>query len=194
MMQNPPQPYRFKSSSLRFQIPNPITLLPDTRFWRTMRESTAYKFLRDASFVIRTWARRTIWGDRVSRSSQRACAFANCFTAVPSFPRTSQHSRPISRSFAERRTHDTRRQRDRGQPSWLSAKSALNTVSSGSWNINTTSDSSTGAFKGQLRDCVSRRLGQIRQRTLSECRALLQLHDTSAQTSRYLCTLSNVLF
>ena len=66
VMQHPPQAYRFKSSSLRFQIPNPITWLPDTRFWRTMRESAVWRFLRSTSFVVRTWARRTIFGDRVS--------------------------------------------------------------------------------------------------------------------------------
>ncbi|KAK3709965.1 Altered inheritance of mitochondria protein 24, mitochondrial [Vermiconidia calcicola] len=65
MMQHPPQPYRFKSSSFRLQIPNPITWLPDTRFWRTMRESTAWKFITTAAFTIRTWGRRTIWGDRL---------------------------------------------------------------------------------------------------------------------------------
>lgn len=64
-MQHPPQPYRFKSSSTRFQIPNPLSWLPDTRFWRTMRETTAWKFLRDSAFYTRTWARRTIWGDRL---------------------------------------------------------------------------------------------------------------------------------
>ena len=68
VMQHPPQPYRFKSSSLRFQIPNPTTWLPDTRFWRTMRESTVWRFLRNMTFVLRTWTRRTVWGDRVRLS------------------------------------------------------------------------------------------------------------------------------
>lgn len=63
MMQRAPQPYRFKSNNLRLQIPNPFTWLPDTRCWRTIRDSTFYKLLRDASFTVRTWARRTIWGD-----------------------------------------------------------------------------------------------------------------------------------
>ncbi len=67
MMQNAPQPYRFKASSFRLQIPNPITWLPDTRFWRTMRESAVWTFLRNTVFTIRTWGRRTIWGDRVCR-------------------------------------------------------------------------------------------------------------------------------
>ncbi|GAB7360959.1 hypothetical protein MBLNU230_g0942t1 [Neophaeotheca triangularis] len=65
MMQNPPQPYRFKSNLLRFQVPSMTAWLPDTRFWRTMRESTAWNFIRNSAFVLRTWARKTIWGDRL---------------------------------------------------------------------------------------------------------------------------------
>nr|POE48032.1 altered inheritance of mitochondria protein 24, mitochondrial [Quercus suber] len=62
---NAPQPYRFKANLLRFQIPNASAWLPDTRFWRTMRESSAWKFVRDTAFLIRTWGRRAIWGDRL---------------------------------------------------------------------------------------------------------------------------------
>ncbi|KAK4498128.1 hypothetical protein PRZ48_010784 [Zasmidium cellare] len=65
IMQHAPQPYRFRSNNLRLQIPNPLTWLPDTRFWRTMRESTAWRLIRDASFTVRTLARRTICGDRL---------------------------------------------------------------------------------------------------------------------------------
>ncbi|KAF2213390.1 hypothetical protein CERZMDRAFT_105650 [Cercospora zeae-maydis SCOH1-5] len=65
IMQHAPQPYRFKSNNFRLQIPNPLTLLPDTRFWRTMRESTIWRFISEASFRVRTWTRRTIWGDRL---------------------------------------------------------------------------------------------------------------------------------
>nr|POE65356.1 altered inheritance of mitochondria protein 24, mitochondrial [Quercus suber] len=64
-MQHAPQPYRFKANLLRFQIPNPGTWLPDTRFWRTMRQSFAWNFIRDTAFLIRTWGRRAIWGDRL---------------------------------------------------------------------------------------------------------------------------------
>lgn len=66
MMQHAPQPYRFKSSSFRLQIPNPFTWLPDTRFWRTIREAPVWRYVRDGAFMVRTWTRRTIWGDRVS--------------------------------------------------------------------------------------------------------------------------------
>ncbi|KAJ9624082.1 Altered inheritance of mitochondria protein 24, mitochondrial [Taxawa tesnikishii (nom. ined.)] len=63
-----PQPYRFKSSVLRFQIPNPASLLPDTRFFRTIRETSTWRFVATSFYTIRTWARRSIWGDRVSKS------------------------------------------------------------------------------------------------------------------------------
>ena len=64
-MQHAPQPYRFKATSMRLQIPSVTTWLPDTRFWRLMRESTVWTFLRNAAVTVRTWSRRTIWGDRV---------------------------------------------------------------------------------------------------------------------------------
>ncbi|KAK5169050.1 Altered inheritance of mitochondria protein 24, mitochondrial [Saxophila tyrrhenica] len=53
MMQNAPQPYRFKASSFRLQIPSLTGWLPDTRFWRTMRESAIWTFTRNAAFVSR---------------------------------------------------------------------------------------------------------------------------------------------
>lgn len=66
VMQHAPLSYRFKSSSLRLQIPNPFGWLPNTRFWQAIRGTPAWKYTRDAVFTVRTWARRTIWGDRVS--------------------------------------------------------------------------------------------------------------------------------
>lgn len=71
IMQHAPQPYRFKASTFRLQIPNPIGWLPDTRFWRTVRESTVYRVIRDVAFTVRTWSRRAIWGDRVSYDDLR---------------------------------------------------------------------------------------------------------------------------
>ncbi|GAB7347473.1 hypothetical protein MBLNU459_g4386t1 [Dothideomycetes sp. NU459] len=65
IMQHAPQPYRFRSSTLKFQIPGVASLLPDTRFFRIVRESQAWRFLATATFTIRTWARRSIWGDRL---------------------------------------------------------------------------------------------------------------------------------
>ncbi|KAK8206894.1 Altered inheritance of mitochondria protein 24, mitochondrial [Zalaria obscura] len=65
IMQHAPQPYRFRSSILRFQIPSPASLLPDTRFFRLVRESQAWRFFAGFLFTARTWARRSIWGDRL---------------------------------------------------------------------------------------------------------------------------------
>jgi hypothetical protein len=64
---NPPLPYRLKSSSLRFQIPNLGLgyLVPDTKFFRVMRETDTWKGLGTILFNLRTAARRSIWGDRL---------------------------------------------------------------------------------------------------------------------------------
>ncbi|KAL8797594.1 MAG: hypothetical protein Q9195_000411 [Heterodermia aff. obscurata] len=63
----PPSPYRFKSSTLRFQIPRLENrgLLPDTKFFRVMRESPTWCNLRSVFSGLRTWLRKTIWGDRL---------------------------------------------------------------------------------------------------------------------------------
>lgn len=65
--QYPPLPYRLKSSALRLQIPRIDlgTILPDTKFFRVMRQSDTWKNLSKLFFTLRTWSRRTIWGDRV---------------------------------------------------------------------------------------------------------------------------------
>jgi hypothetical protein len=65
--QHPPLPYRLKSSNLRFQIPNLglSYLVPDTKFFRVMRESVTWRTLKKLLFNLRTAARRTIWGDRL---------------------------------------------------------------------------------------------------------------------------------
>jgi len=65
--QHPPLPYRFKSSSLRFQIPDLGLgrLLQGIKFFRVMRETDAWKAVRKLAFNFRTAARRTIWGDRL---------------------------------------------------------------------------------------------------------------------------------
>jgi hypothetical protein len=64
---HPPLPYRLKSSSLRFQVPNLglSYLIPDTKFFRVMRESNTWRVITKLLFYLRTAARRTIWGDRL---------------------------------------------------------------------------------------------------------------------------------
>ena len=60
----PPLQYRFKSSSFRLQIPDIVSMLPETRLLKAMRESGTWQAISRIFFRIRTWARRTIWGDR----------------------------------------------------------------------------------------------------------------------------------
>lgn len=65
--QHPPLPYRFKSSSLRFQIPSLGLgrLVQDIKFFRVMRETWTWRAATKLLFNFRTTARRTIWGDRL---------------------------------------------------------------------------------------------------------------------------------
>lgn len=61
-----PQPFRFRSSQARFQIPLQLgNWFPDSRFTRAWKTSATYKFLQGVSLRIKTWSRRTIWGDRL---------------------------------------------------------------------------------------------------------------------------------
>ncbi|EON63798.1 hypothetical protein W97_03026 [Coniosporium apollinis CBS 100218] len=66
MTQHPPQPYRFKSA-LRLQIPGFRlgALVPDTKFFREMARTGTWQAISNFFFTIRTWARRSIWGDRL---------------------------------------------------------------------------------------------------------------------------------
>ncbi|KAI0439484.1 mitochondrial biogenesis AIM24-domain-containing protein [Xylaria telfairii] len=61
----PPLPFRFKSSSIRFQVPSVTTWLETTKFFQNMRQTETYKFLTRLFYSMRTTARRTIWGDRL---------------------------------------------------------------------------------------------------------------------------------
>ncbi|KJZ76753.1 Altered inheritance of mitochondria protein 24 [Hirsutella minnesotensis 3608] len=62
---NQPRPFRFKSSSLRLQVPSLTSWIPETNFMRNMRKTDAYKFLARTLFSLRTVLRRTVWGDRL---------------------------------------------------------------------------------------------------------------------------------
>ncbi|KAI4111344.1 MAG: hypothetical protein LQ339_000543 [Xanthoria mediterranea] len=67
MNRYPPLPYRLKASSFRLQIPDLglPTLLPDTKFFRVMRESRTWIAVTRIAHSLRTWFRRSIWGDRL---------------------------------------------------------------------------------------------------------------------------------
>jgi uncharacterized protein (AIM24 family) len=65
---NPPLPFRFKSSSLRLQVPMPSMLtswIPESDFVKTMRKTDTYKYIVRTLHALRTMTRRTIWGDRL---------------------------------------------------------------------------------------------------------------------------------
>jgi hypothetical protein len=61
----PPAPYRLKS--LRLQVPRPDLgrLIPNTRFFREITKSAVWTTLGNLLFNLRTWTRRTLWGDRL---------------------------------------------------------------------------------------------------------------------------------
>ncbi|KAF2786069.1 hypothetical protein K505DRAFT_368546 [Melanomma pulvis-pyrius CBS 109.77] len=63
----PPLPFRFKSSSLRFQVPDLGfgLLLQNINFFRVMRETATWKTLATLVHTAKTWLRRSIWGDRL---------------------------------------------------------------------------------------------------------------------------------
>jgi hypothetical protein len=67
LTQHPPLPYRLKSSSLRFQVPNLgfTALLSNIKFFRVMGESETWRGITNLLFNLRTATRRTIWGDRL---------------------------------------------------------------------------------------------------------------------------------
>lgn len=62
---NPPQPYRFKSSTLRLQLPSFASGMFDTKFFHAMRETKSYRFIGNTLYTLRTWTRKTIFGDRL---------------------------------------------------------------------------------------------------------------------------------
>ncbi|KAJ5961547.1 hypothetical protein N7501_006488 [Penicillium viridicatum] len=68
MASNPPRPYRFKSTTLNFQVPGLKTLprlLQNAKFIRDVSDSKAYKTTMQWFHKLRTWSRMTIWGDRL---------------------------------------------------------------------------------------------------------------------------------
>ncbi|RMZ69397.1 mitochondrial fmp26 [Pyrenophora seminiperda CCB06] len=63
----PPLPFRFKSSNVRFQVPNLGlgSLIESSRFFRTMSQTATWRTLATAFHTLKTWLRRTVWGDRL---------------------------------------------------------------------------------------------------------------------------------
>ncbi|KAH8727797.1 mitochondrial biogenesis AIM24-domain-containing protein, partial [Phaeosphaeriaceae sp. PMI808] len=63
----PPLPYRFKSSGIRFQVPDLAlgSLLQNVTFFRNMTQTAAWRTLATALHTLKTWVWRTVWGDRL---------------------------------------------------------------------------------------------------------------------------------
>ncbi|KAJ5630949.1 Mitochondrial biogenesis protein AIM24 [Penicillium longicatenatum] len=68
MSSNPPRPYRFKSTTLSFQVPGLKTLprlLQKNEFIRNVTNADSWKATMRFFHKLRTWSRMTIWGDRL---------------------------------------------------------------------------------------------------------------------------------
>lgn len=61
----PPQPFRFKSSSIRLQVPSLTRWIPESELMKSFRKSGFYKLVARVAYTLRTVARRSIWGDRL---------------------------------------------------------------------------------------------------------------------------------
>ncbi|KAI4908447.1 uncharacterized protein J4E92_010899 [Alternaria infectoria] len=63
----PPIPFRFKSSNLRFQVPDLGfgSMVQNTKFFRTMSKTGTWRALATTYYTLKTWLRRTVWGDRL---------------------------------------------------------------------------------------------------------------------------------
>ncbi|PWY88425.1 hypothetical protein BO70DRAFT_359863 [Aspergillus heteromorphus CBS 117.55] len=71
MASSPPRPYRFKSTSLKFQVPGLKglqglpTFIQNSKFIQDMSASKTWKTTMNIVHKLRTWSRMTIWGDRL---------------------------------------------------------------------------------------------------------------------------------
>ncbi|KAH5135327.1 hypothetical protein HBI56_226940 [Parastagonospora nodorum] len=63
----PPLPFRFKSSNIRFQVPDLGfgTLVQRVRFFRDMTNTAAWRTLATTYHTLKTLMRRTVFGDRL---------------------------------------------------------------------------------------------------------------------------------
>jgi hypothetical protein len=125
--QHPPLPYRLKSSTLRFEIPsiNISSLLPDTKFFRVMRESRNMARHHEIPIQPPNMVKTNNLGDRVrispsiSSTNRHQCSLrspTSAYThslAIPPIPRPNNHPPPIPRLPTHRRPHRPRRQRNR---------------------------------------------------------------------------------
>jgi uncharacterized protein (AIM24 family) len=113
----PPMPFRFKSSRLGFQVPDLGfgTLLQRVKFFRVMGETATWRSLASTFHTLKTWLRRSIWGDRVSFPTSWSSSHLTQ-AALSQLPRTHDHASPITRLSHKRRLDLERRRRNCGQP------------------------------------------------------------------------------
>ena len=66
----PPMPFRFKSSNFRLQVPDLGfgSFVQNSKFFRNMSQTATWRAVSTTWHTIKTWSRRTIWGDRVRLS------------------------------------------------------------------------------------------------------------------------------
>ncbi|KAF2687728.1 hypothetical protein K458DRAFT_294613 [Lentithecium fluviatile CBS 122367] len=63
----PPLPFRFRSSRIGLQVPDLGfgTLLQKVKFFRVMSETATWRTVASTFHTLKTWLRRSIWGDRL---------------------------------------------------------------------------------------------------------------------------------
>lgn len=63
----PPMPFRFKSSNFRLQVPDLGfgSFVQNAKFFRIMSQTTTWRAISTTYYTLKTWMRRSIWGDRV---------------------------------------------------------------------------------------------------------------------------------
>lgn len=63
-------PFRFKSSNFRLQVPDLGfgSFVQNAKFFRVMSQTATWRAISTTYYTLKTWMRRSIWGDRVSIS------------------------------------------------------------------------------------------------------------------------------
>lgn len=147
MSSNPPRPYRFKSTTLKFQVPGLKTLprmIQNTEFIRNMSGTETWKTVMNIFHKLRTWSRMTIWGDRVRDESVPSCFTCDKkqkamltipFSALPSIRRPSQHNSAIPRCPRQRHPVRTPGERNRGHASGTDRRIEIERGSECEWQI-----------------------------------------------------------
>ena len=60
-------PFRFKSSNFRLQVPDLGfgSFVQNSKFFNNMSKTTTWRAIATTWYTLKTWMRRSIWGDRV---------------------------------------------------------------------------------------------------------------------------------